>query len=114
MAYVQIPKDLSKVKTKLAFNLTRRQLIGFSVAALIGFPIYLKTRATLGNDVSMLLLILVTLPAFFITFYEKDGLTCEQYLKCIYLHKNYQPQTRVAKQEYLRMRKEVNNAVKKY
>ena len=34
MAYVPIPKDLKKVKTKVAFNLTRRQLIGFSVAAL--------------------------------------------------------------------------------
>lgn len=32
MAYVPIPKDLNKVKTKVAFNLTKRQLIGFSVA----------------------------------------------------------------------------------
>ena len=27
MAYVNVPKDLTKVKTKLAFNLTKRQLI---------------------------------------------------------------------------------------
>ncbi|MCD0132241.1 PrgI family protein, partial [Streptococcus agalactiae] len=26
MGYVPIPKDLKKVKTKVAFNLTRRQL----------------------------------------------------------------------------------------
>ena len=26
MAYVPVPKDLSKIKTKLAFNLTKRQL----------------------------------------------------------------------------------------
>lgn len=32
MAYVPIPKDLDKIKTKVAFNLTKRQLIGFSVA----------------------------------------------------------------------------------
>ena len=25
MAYVPVPKDLSKIKTKLAFNLTKRQ-----------------------------------------------------------------------------------------
>ena len=31
MAYVQIPKDLKKVKTKVAFNLTKRQLIGFTM-----------------------------------------------------------------------------------
>ena len=42
MAYVPIPKDLNKVKTKVAFNLTKRQLIGFSVAGLIGIPVYLE------------------------------------------------------------------------
>ena len=26
MAYVPVPKDLTKVKTKVAFNLTKRQL----------------------------------------------------------------------------------------
>ena len=29
MAYVTVPKDLSKVKNKVVFNLTRRQLILF-------------------------------------------------------------------------------------
>ena len=37
MAYVPIPKDLKRVKTKVAFNLTKRQLIGFSIAGLLGF-----------------------------------------------------------------------------
>ena len=41
MAYVKVPKDLSKVKTKVALNLTKRQLIGFSIAGLLGFPVYL-------------------------------------------------------------------------
>ena len=27
MAYVQVPKDLTKVKNKVAFNLTKRQII---------------------------------------------------------------------------------------
>lgn len=44
MAYVPIPKDLKKVKTKVAFNLTKRQLIGFTIAGLIGIPIYLCER----------------------------------------------------------------------
>ncbi|WP_426743223.1 PrgI family protein [Gemmiger formicilis] len=34
MAYVPVPKDLSKIKTKLAFNLTKRQLVCFSSAML--------------------------------------------------------------------------------
>ena len=35
--YVPIPKDLKKVKTKVAFNLTRRQLIGFTLAILLEY-----------------------------------------------------------------------------
>ena len=31
MAYVPVPNDLSRIKTKLAFNLTKRQLICFSI-----------------------------------------------------------------------------------
>ena len=39
MAYVPVPKDLSKIKTKLAFNLTKRQLVCFSSAAAVGLQI---------------------------------------------------------------------------
>ena len=34
--YVNVPNDLSKIKTKLAFNLTRRQLVCFGIAAAVG------------------------------------------------------------------------------
>lgn len=40
MAYVPVPNDLSRIKTKLAFNLTKRQLICFSIAGGIGIPFY--------------------------------------------------------------------------
>ena len=40
MAYVNVPNDLSKIKTKLAFNLTKRQLICFGGAAAVGIPLY--------------------------------------------------------------------------
>lgn len=33
-----VPKDLTKVKTKVAAGLTKRQLICFSLAALVGLP----------------------------------------------------------------------------
>ena len=32
MPYGQVPKDLAKIKTKVAFNLTKRQLICFGIA----------------------------------------------------------------------------------
>ena len=105
MAYVPIPKDLKKVKTKVAFNLTRRQLIGFSVAALVGIPTYLFMRKFVPNDIAIIFLIVATLPIFFITLFEKDGLTFEKYFKYIYLHKFYQPQKRVRKEVYLERQK---------
>ena len=40
MAYVNVPKDLTKVKTKVLFNLTKRQLICFGSGALIGVPLF--------------------------------------------------------------------------
>lgn len=98
MAYVPIPKDLSRVKTKVAFNLTRRQLIGFTLAGLVGFPVYLGIRNIVPNDVAVIIMIVATLPIFFITMFEKDGLRFEQYFKYIYLHKFYQPTKRVRKE----------------
>lgn len=106
MAYVQIPKDLSNVKTKVALNLTKRQLIGFAVAGLIGIPTYLKTRNALGNDLAIFLMMILTIPIFFVVFYEKDGLPCEKYLKYVYLHEKYQPKVRVSKERFIEMRKE--------
>ncbi len=101
MIYVQIPKDLNKVKTKIAFNLTKRQLIGFSVSLLIGLPIYLYTRAFLGNDISVILVMILTFPIFFITFYEKDGLKFEVYLKSILKFKFYHLRYRIRREEKL-------------
>ena len=49
MPYVNVPNDLSKIKTKIAFNLTKRQLICFGIGAAIGIPTYLLTREAIGN-----------------------------------------------------------------
>ena len=50
MAYVPVPKDLTKVKTKVAFNLTKRQLICFGGGALIGVPLFFLLRVPMGNS----------------------------------------------------------------
>ena len=52
MAYVPVPKDLTKVKTKVMFNLTKRQLICFTGGALIGVPLFLLLRKPTGNSVA--------------------------------------------------------------
>lgn len=83
MAYVPVPKDLTKIKTKLAFNLTKRQLICFSIAAAIGIPTYLFTRTHIGNSPALLLMIGLMLPCFFFAMYERDGLPFEKVLRNI-------------------------------
>ena len=40
MAFVSVPKDLTKVKNKIIFNLTKRQLICFGIAATAYLPWY--------------------------------------------------------------------------
>ena len=83
MPYVPVPKDLTKVKTKLAFNLTKRQLICFSLAALVGLPVYFLTRGAIGNSAAVLLMIGLMMPFFFFAMYERDGLPLEKVLKNI-------------------------------
>jgi len=46
MAFVPVPKDLSRVKSKVAFNLTKRQIICFAAAAAVGIPMYFLTNTT--------------------------------------------------------------------
>ena len=98
MAYVNVPKDLIKVKTKVALNLTKRQLIGFTIAGLIGFPVYLMVKKVLPNDLSMLIMIGVSFPIIFATLYEKDGIYFEKYLKYI-IDKKRQTSIRIYKTE---------------
>lgn len=84
MPYVNVPNDLSKVKTKMALNLTKRQLICFSCAAAVGIPSYLLARGSIGNTGAMFLMLAVMLPAFLLAMYEKDGLPAEKVLKTSY------------------------------
>jgi len=78
MPYVNIPNDLSKIKTKVAFNLSKRQLLCFGVAAAIGIPTYLFTRTIIGNSMALFLMIALMLPAFMLAMYERDGLPAEK------------------------------------
>ena len=80
MAYVPVPKDLTKVKTKVMFNLTKRQLICFGGGALIGVPLFFFLQKPLGNSSASLCMILVMLPFFLLAMYEKNGQPLEKVL----------------------------------
>ena len=71
MAYVSVPKDLTKVKNKVAFNLTKRQLICIGIGAAMGIPSYFLLRNVMGNSNAATVMVLLMLPAFLFAMYEK-------------------------------------------
>lgn len=81
MAYVMIPKDLTEVKDKVAFGLTKRQIICFSLGGLFGVGSYFLTRSSLGNDFALLLLIILAAPFMLFGMFEKNGQPLEKILK---------------------------------
>lgn len=80
MAFVSVPKDLTKVKNKVVLNLTKRQIICLTIAAAIGLPFYFLTRGTIGTSNAATGMVLLMLPAFMFAMYEKDGLPLEKIL----------------------------------
>ena len=80
MAYVPVPKDLTKVKSKLLFNLTKRQLICFGGGALIGVPLFFLLRGSLGASPAAILMVLSMVPLFVMGLYEKNGRPLEKVL----------------------------------
>ena len=73
MAYVPVPKDLTKVKTKVAFNLTKRQIICFTAALIAGLPVFFLLKGSAGTSLAAFFMILVMLPFFLFAMYEKHG-----------------------------------------
>lgn len=81
MAYVSVPKDLTKIKSKVMFNLTRRQIICFGAAVLIGLPLFFLLKDTAGTTAAALCMVVVMLPLFLFAMYEKHGQPLEVILR---------------------------------
>ena len=64
MAYVNVPKDLTKIKSKVLFNLTKRQLICFGLAALMGVPLFFLLKGGIGTTAAAMVMIVVMKAAF--------------------------------------------------
>ena len=83
MAYVNVPKDLTKVKTKVLFNLTKRQLICFGSGALIGVPLFFLLKGPIGTSPAVMVMMLVMIPAMLFAMYEKNGQPLEVIIRNI-------------------------------
>lgn len=93
-AYISVPRDLTRVKSKIFFNLTKRQLLCFGLAALIGVPVFFLLKT--GGNVSLAVLgmMIVMIPLFFLAMYEKDGLPLEVIAKHFIESKFIRPKER--------------------
>ena len=99
MAYVPVPKDLSQVKTKVIFNLTKRQLICFAAALVVGLPLFFLLKGSVGTSLATFAMILVMLPCFLFAMYEKHGQPLEVVLKNVIQTKFIRPKERPYKTE---------------
>ena len=107
MAFVSVPKDLTKVKNKIIFNLTKRQLICLGIAAAVGLPFYFLSRRLIGSSNAATGMCLLMLPAFLFAMYEKDGLPLEKVLKNVITVKFIRPSVRKYEVENLYEKKKI-------
>ena len=72
-SYISVPRDLTKVKSKVMFNLTKRQLICFGLAALIGVPSFFLLKTVVKVNTAVMGMMVIMMPFFFLAMYEKNG-----------------------------------------
>ena len=121
MAYVTIPKDLTTVKSKVLFGLTRRQLICFGAAVLVGVPLFFLLKDAVDSSTATLCMILVMLPFFLFAMYERHGQPLEviigQMVETLFVRSKERPyQTYnfyTAVQQQINLEKEVRAVVQK-
>ena len=101
MAYVPVPKDLTKVKTKVALNLTKRQIVCFAAALAIGLPLFFLLKDSTGTTFAAALMCAVMLPCFLFAMYEKHGQPLETVIRNIVETKFIRPKERPYQTENL-------------
>ncbi len=72
-SYISVPRDLTKVKSKVMFNLTKRQLICVGIAALIGVPSFFLIKEVTKVNTAVMAMMVIMMPFFFLAMYEKNG-----------------------------------------
>ena len=72
-SYISVPRDLTKVKSKVMFNLTKRQLICFGMATVIGVPSFFLLKSVTAVNTAVMGMMVIMMPFFFLAMYEKNG-----------------------------------------
>ena len=93
-AYISVPRDLTRVKSKVLFGLTKRQIVCFGTGALIGVPVYFFVRGSGNLSLAALAMIVVMLPFFFFGLYERNGQPPEVVARHFYQARFVRPKVR--------------------
>ena len=119
MAYVPVPKDLTKVKSKFLFGLTKRQVICFGIGAACGLPVFFLVKGSLGTSFAAMIMIVIMLPFFLLAMYEQHGQPLEIVLKHIIEARFRRPRIRLYETDNfyaaidrdVRLKREVNQII---
>ena len=90
-----VPKDLTRVKSKVVLGLTKRQLICFGGALLVGVPLFLLIRGRVPTSAAALIMVFAMLPGFLLALYERHGQPLEvvvwQIIQCSFIQPKERP-----------------------
>ena len=96
---VDMVKDPTKVKSKFIGSFTKRQVVCYGLAALVGIPFYLVSKDAIGKETAALLMVAFMFPFIIASMYEKDGLPAERYFYRFFMWKFVRPVKRLYKKE---------------
>ena len=77
--YIRIPKDVNEIRQKFIFNLTKRQVVSFSIGAVLGMPAFFLLKNSAGLSAAILAMGACASPAVLCGIYRKNGLYFEKY-----------------------------------
>ncbi len=119
--FVKIPKDLSLIKQKFLFGLTKRQAVCFGIGLAMGLPAFFVTKFLINNlTISVFAMGIFAFPGIACALFQKNGIFFEQYLKLVITFfrkprvRTYQPLSAFKaidnQIEYNRLRKKLKTA----
>ena len=94
MAYVSVPKDLTQVKSKVLFGMTKRQIVCFGAALLMGLPLFFLLRSSVPTSAAAVVMIFAMLPGLLFGLYEKHGQPLEVVIGQIVRNRFLMPKVR--------------------
>ena len=94
MAYVSVPKDLTQVKSKVLFGMTKRQIVCFGAALLMGLLLFFLLRGSVSTSAAAVVMIFAMLPGLLFGLYEKHGQPLEVVIGQIVRNRFLMPKVR--------------------